>query len=72
MSHSVMLCKHCGRPIGGVQMWIGSNPYHPECTQGPQPKTVEGLSPYQVEQVRQIVMQELIKTGVLVKRDPMD
>lgn len=70
---TAMLCHYCGRPIGGIRQWIGQSVYHPECTQSPhQPQTVQLLSPAQIEQVRQVVLEQLIKTGVLIKRDPMD
>lgn len=30
-----MLCAHCSRPIAGPAVWVGSGPYHFECTQPP-------------------------------------
>jgi hypothetical protein len=29
-----MCCAHCGRPCAAA-VWIGSLPYHEECTHGP-------------------------------------
>ena len=34
-SSTVPICGHCGRPIGGPAVWLGSQMYHPECTQSP-------------------------------------
>jgi hypothetical protein len=58
-----------------VATWIGSLPFHPECTRGPgyQEQRFEPLptrhytAPMDDERVRQIVRDELIRTGVLVK-----
>jgi hypothetical protein len=30
-----MVCQHCKRPIGGAATYIGTWPYHYECTRGP-------------------------------------
>lgn len=57
-------CAHCGRPIGGSAVWLGSFVYHDECTRGPGsyqayaplPRYYGGLTE---QRVREIVREEL-------------
>lgn len=64
-----MVCQHCKRPIGGAATYIGTWPYHYECTRGPgAPLTYASMdaapgarpaSPLTEEDVRRIVRDEL-------------
>ena len=47
-----MVCQHCKRPIGGAATYIGTWPYHYECTRGP-------AAPLTEADVRRIVREEL-------------
>lgn len=47
-----MVCKYCKRPIGGTATYIGTWPYHYECTRGP-------VAPLTEEDVRRLVREEL-------------
>lgn len=29
------VCGYCGRPVVGPQVWANGQPFHPECTHGP-------------------------------------
>lgn len=80
-----MHCAHCGRP-GAALVWIGSLPYHEECTRGPgyQAAVYRLYPPHPDWQhcapapsltevdVRRIVREELVKMNVVVERDRMD
>lgn len=65
-----MRCAHCGRPMA-ASVWLGSLPYHPECTRGPvlAGPAAYGPTPLTDEDVRRIVIEELVRAGVLVQRD---
>lgn len=59
-------CAHCNGPIGGNAVWLGSFPYHEECTRGPTYHANYyrdmGCMPYvplTEDRVRQIVREEL-------------
>lgn len=65
-------CSHCGRPIGGVSVWLGSFPYHDECTRGPSferryydavagDNSVFRPQPLTEDRVRQIVRDEIVR-----------
>lgn len=69
-----MCCMHCGRPML-TSVMVGGMLYHPECTHGPsypthyvtQPMlTVQHYTvPMDDERVRQIVRDELLRSGLL-------
>lgn len=69
---AVLKCAHCGRPIGGLQTWLGGYAYHYECTLSPdsrqlryEPMTVTPCAipvpPLTESDVRRIVREELAK-----------
>lgn len=69
---SVLKCAHCGRPIGGLQTYIGGFAYHYECTLSPNSPSLH-FAPNQATQgavplkqlteadVRRIVREEITK-----------
>lgn len=72
-STSVALCCHCQRPVIGHGILTAGGFFHEECTRAPgwQPSTYQA-SPSQIlseQDVRRIIVDELIKRGVLVKGD---
>lgn len=71
--NTAMHCAHCGRPCAAA-IWIGTLPYHEECTHGPSWQQQQYLHPtfyppsrnftvphvpLQEEDVRRIVREEL-------------
>jgi len=62
------LCGYCGRPCGAC-IWLNGNPYHEECTHGPDYKPqyyggnvqdwAKGVAPLTENDVRRIVREEI-------------